>query len=211
MPKNPPGVLGHVPVAVYSCTDDPRTVRAAETRGRHYADSRHWQVAGAWSDLGPAVPLDTRAGWKAVTDALDAGKVRGIVVADTSHIAADPAQFAALGVLLRERGGFLVYTTVSPMRRTPRPAPAAPQPRRSRRRMVIHQRHHGGRGVIGPHSQTTTPYGTPSPHLLERADDGYARFLDGLTDEGTGLCPAFDGAQQASRHPGVDQATAGAR
>jgi hypothetical protein len=45
--------------------------------------------------------------------------IRGVVVAGASHVAADAAQFAALGVLVRNRGGFLAEATPGPLRRTP--------------------------------------------------------------------------------------------
>lgn len=119
MPNSSSGGLGHVPVAVYSCAVEPPAVREAELRARHYSDARHWHVAGAWSDDDPAVPLDTRLGWSAITGALSSGLVRGIVVAGARHVADDAAQFAALGVLIRDRGGFLAEATNSPSRHTP--------------------------------------------------------------------------------------------
>ncbi|MFI9587209.1 hypothetical protein ACIHCQ_36575 [Streptomyces sp. NPDC052236] len=119
MPNTPPGGLGHVPVAVYACAAEPPVVREAERRARHYADARHWHVAGAWTDDDPAVPLDTRPGWSGITGALSSGMIRGVVVVGASHLAADAAQFAALGVLVRDRGGFLVEATPGLLRRTP--------------------------------------------------------------------------------------------
>ncbi|MEV8070846.1 hypothetical protein AB0P32_32860 [Streptomyces sp. NPDC085995] len=119
MPEFPFGGIGHVPVAVYSCAAEAAAVRDAEHRARQYADARHWQVAGTWSDDDPGVPLDARPAWTAVTSALSSGLVRGIVVAGISHLAADAGQFAALGVLVRDRGGFLTEATSPVARRTP--------------------------------------------------------------------------------------------
>ncbi|MFF1416712.1 recombinase family protein [Streptomyces sp. NPDC058280] len=120
MPNIPPGGLGHVPVAVYSCATSTHAVREAERQARHYADARHWHVAGAWIDHDPSALLDTRPGWQAMTGALSTGLVRGVVVAAISHVALDAAQFAALGVVVRDRGGFLVEaTTPGPPHRTP--------------------------------------------------------------------------------------------
>ncbi|MBT2677274.1 hypothetical protein J7E95_42125 [Streptomyces sp. ISL-14] len=119
MPKSPSGGLGHVPVAVYSCATDRAAVCDAERRARHYADARHWHVAGAWSDGDRSVSLDARPGWAGVTSALSSGLVRGIIVAGASHIADDAGQFAALGVLIRDRGGFLAEATTCPPSRTP--------------------------------------------------------------------------------------------
>lgn len=120
MPINPPGGLGHVPVAVYVCAPTSTAVREGEERGRYYADARLWHVAGAWSDFDPALPLAERPGWQAVTSALSAGMIRGIVVSALTHVASDAAQFASLGVLIRERGGFLTdVAAASPTRRTP--------------------------------------------------------------------------------------------
>ncbi|MCY0953984.1 hypothetical protein [Streptomyces sp. H27-S2] len=119
MPTNPPGGLGHVPVAVYACASTAAAVRDGEKRGRHYADARHWHVAGAWSDADPAVPLAERSGWQAITSALSTGMIRGIIVGSLSHVAADAAQFAGLGVLIRDRGGFLVHAAAGLPRRTP--------------------------------------------------------------------------------------------
>ncbi|WP_330174587.1 hypothetical protein OG875_14165 [Streptomyces sp. NBC_01498] len=119
MPNSPSGGLGHVPVAVYSCAAEPPAVREAERRARNHADARHWHVAGVWSDDDPAVPLDTRSGWSAITGALSSGLVRGIVVAGAAHVTDDAAQFAALGVVIRDRGGFLAEATNSPSRHTP--------------------------------------------------------------------------------------------
>lgn len=50
MPNNPPGGLGHVPVAVYSCAATSTALGESEERGRYYADARHWHVAGVWSE-----------------------------------------------------------------------------------------------------------------------------------------------------------------
>ncbi|MET9964903.1 hypothetical protein ABZZ80_02995 [Streptomyces sp. NPDC006356] len=119
MPNTPPSGLGHVPVAVYSCATTASAVCAAELRARHYADARHWLVAGAWTDDNPAVALDTRPGWSAITSALSTGLIRGIVVAGASHVATDTAHFAALGVLIRDRGGFLTEAASGPSHRTP--------------------------------------------------------------------------------------------
>ncbi|WP_433546521.1 hypothetical protein ACQPZG_16550 [Streptomyces sp. CA-294286] len=119
MLNSPPGGLGHVPVAVYSCAAESPAVHEAERRARHYADARHWHVAGVWSDDDPTVPLDTRLGWSAITGALSSGLVRGIIVAEIGHVAADAAQFAALGVLVRDRGGFLAEATSGPSRHMP--------------------------------------------------------------------------------------------
>ncbi|MEV0780902.1 hypothetical protein [Streptomyces sp. NPDC050428] len=119
MPNSPSGGLGHVPVAVYSCAAEPPAVREAERRARNYADARHWHVAGVWSDDDPTAPLDTRSGWSAITGALSSGLVRGIVVAGAAHVTDDAAQFAALGVVIRDRGGFLAEATNSPSRHTP--------------------------------------------------------------------------------------------
>ncbi|MFJ4801155.1 hypothetical protein [Streptomyces murinus] len=107
MPNNPPGGLGHVPVAVYSCATTSTAVGESEERGRYYADARHWHVTGVWSDPDPDLPLADRPGWQAAAAALSAGMIRGVVVSGPAHVAADAAQFAALGVLLRDRGGFL--------------------------------------------------------------------------------------------------------
>ncbi|MEW2620749.1 hypothetical protein [Streptomyces sp. NPDC048106] len=120
MPTNPPGGLGHVPVAVYSCATTSTALGESEERGRYYADARHWHVAGVWSDPDLALPLAERPGWQAVTAALSAGMIRGVVVSVPTHVAADAAQFAALGVLLRDRGGFLADASNGiPARRTP--------------------------------------------------------------------------------------------
>ncbi|MFF4386256.1 hypothetical protein ACFY0G_05565 [Streptomyces sp. NPDC001552] len=118
MPNNPIGGLGHVPVAVYTCSATATVVRDGEKRGRHYADARHWHVARAWSDTDPAVLLDERPGWQAITTALSTGMIRGIIVGSLSHVAADTAQFASLGVLIRDRGGFLVHAADTAPRRT---------------------------------------------------------------------------------------------
>ncbi|MET7702632.1 recombinase family protein [Streptomyces sp. NPDC005485] len=120
MPNTPPGGLGHVPVAVYACATGTSAVCAAELRARHYADARHWHVAGAWTDDDPAAALDTRPGWSAVMSALSTGLIRGIVVAGASHVAAGAAHFAALGVLIRDRGGFfLTEAAPGPRHRSP--------------------------------------------------------------------------------------------
>ncbi|MGA4866832.1 hypothetical protein ACPB9J_29755 [Streptomyces lavendulocolor] len=120
MPNNPSGGLGHVPVAIYSCALSSTALGESEERGRYYADARHWHVAGAWSDSDPALPLAERPGWQAVTAALSAGMIRGVVVSAVAHVASDTAQFAALGVLLRDRGGFLAdASNGTPARRTP--------------------------------------------------------------------------------------------
>lgn len=119
MPNTPHRGLGHVPVAVYSCAATTPLANAAERRARNYADARHWQVAGAWTDNDSTVPLDTRPGWSAMTAALSSGLIRGVVVASASHVSLDAAQFAALGVLIRDRGGFLAEATPESPRRTP--------------------------------------------------------------------------------------------
>ncbi|MFI2432092.1 hypothetical protein [Streptomyces sp. NPDC018693] len=119
MPINPPGGIGHVPVAVYSCATDSAALGDSEERGRRYADARHWRVAGVWSDPDPVLPLMERPGWRAVTAALSAGMIRGVVVSGPAHVASDAVQFAALGVLLRDRGGFLAdASNATPARRT---------------------------------------------------------------------------------------------
>ncbi|MER7027386.1 MULTISPECIES: hypothetical protein [Streptomyces] len=41
MPNNPPGGLGHVPVAVYSCATTSTALGESEERGRYYANARH--------------------------------------------------------------------------------------------------------------------------------------------------------------------------
>ncbi|MFJ8253279.1 hypothetical protein [Streptomyces sp. NPDC094466] len=119
MPNTPPRGLGHVPVAVYSCATTPTLTSDAERRTRHYADARHWLVAGVWTDDDPSVPITDRSGWAAVTGALSSGLIRGIVVAAASHVSLDAVQFAALGVLIRDRGGFLAEATAESPRRTP--------------------------------------------------------------------------------------------
>ncbi|WP_326742082.1 hypothetical protein [Streptomyces sp. NBC_01768] len=119
MPNTPIGGLGHVPVAVYACAATAPLVREAERHARRYAEARHWQVAGAWTDTDPALPLDTRPGWSATAAALSTGIVRGVVVGAASHVAANAQQFAALGVLIRDRGGFLTEATPGPSHHTP--------------------------------------------------------------------------------------------
>ncbi|MEV3947026.1 hypothetical protein AB0K57_05105 [Streptomyces halstedii] len=120
MPNNPPGGLGHVPVAVYSCATTSTALGESEERGRYYADARHWHVAGVWSDSDPALSIMERPGWQAVTAALSARMIRGVVVSVSTHVAADAAQFTALGVLLRDRGGFLAdASSGTSARRTP--------------------------------------------------------------------------------------------
>jgi hypothetical protein len=119
MPNTPPGGLGHVPVAVYACATATSAVCAAELRARHYADARHWHVAGTWTDNDPSMALDTRPGWSAITSALSTGLIRGIVVAGASHVVADAAHFAALRLLIRDRGGFLTEAAPGPPHRTP--------------------------------------------------------------------------------------------
>ncbi|MFJ9817685.1 hypothetical protein ACIRU3_20925 [Streptomyces sp. NPDC101151] len=119
MPNNPPGSLGHVPVAVYSCAATSTALSEGEERGRYYADARHWHVAGVWSDSDPARPLMERPGWQAVTATLSAGMIRGVVVGGPTHVGSDAAQFAAFGVLLRERGGFLADASNGTAGRTP--------------------------------------------------------------------------------------------
>ncbi|MYW08734.1 hypothetical protein GT034_10315 [Streptomyces sp. SID2563] len=120
MPNKSPGGLRHVPVAVYACAPTSLAIREAEERGRRYAGARLWHVAGVWSDLDPALPISERPGWQAVTSALSGGMIRGIVVVTPAQVATDTAEFASLGVLIRERGGFLVDVSgASPVRRTP--------------------------------------------------------------------------------------------
>ncbi|MCZ4117914.1 hypothetical protein [Streptomyces sp. H39-S7] len=119
MSNTSPDGLGHVPVAVYACAAEAPLVREAEKQARRYADARHWHVAGAWADDDPTLPLDTRPGWSAIAGALSTGMIRGVVVGAASHVAADAAQFAALGVLIRDRGGFLAEAIPRPSRRTP--------------------------------------------------------------------------------------------
>ncbi|MEV7432267.1 hypothetical protein ACIQKE_14770 [Streptomyces griseoviridis] len=120
MPTNPPGGLGHVPVAVYSCAATSTDLGESEERGRYHADARHWQVAGVWSARASSLPLMERPGWQAFTAALSAGMIRGVVVSGLTHVAAGAAQFAGLGVLLRDRGGFLAdASSGTPTRRTP--------------------------------------------------------------------------------------------
>lgn len=120
MPTNPPSGLRHVPVAVYSCATTSTALDESEERGRYYADARHWHVAGVWFDPAPSLPLMERPGWQGVTAALSAGMIRGVVVSGLTHVAADVAQFAALGVLLRDRGGFLADASSGTLpRRTP--------------------------------------------------------------------------------------------
>ncbi|MFD4261379.1 hypothetical protein ACFWR9_28065 [Streptomyces sp. NPDC058534] len=128
MPKLPGGI-GHVPIAVYSCATESAAVHEAERRARLYADARHWHVAGTWSDDGPRVPLDARPAWAAVTSALSSGLIRGIVVAEISHLVEDADQFAALGVLIRDRGGFLTEA--------PPPANRQPPGQHERRRILL--------------------------------------------------------------------------
>ncbi|NBE49889.1 hypothetical protein [Streptomyces boluensis] len=119
MPNTQSGGHGHVPVAVYSCASATGLVREAERRARHYADARHWHIAGAWTDDDPTVPLDSRPGWSAIAGALSTGIIRGVVVGVRTHVAADAAQFTALNVLIRDRGGFLAEATSGPTHRTP--------------------------------------------------------------------------------------------
>lgn len=111
--------MGHVPVAVYSSSPHHATIQESEACARRYADARLWPVAGAWSDPDPDVPLIDRIGWRGITDALGHGMVRGIIVADQSHVASDSAEFERLGALIRDRGGFLAVATASAPRRTP--------------------------------------------------------------------------------------------
>lgn len=119
MPKSPSGGIEHVPVAVYSCAAESAAIRETVRRARHYADTRHWHVAGTWSDDDPSTPLDARPAWAAVTSALSSGLTRGIVVAEITHLAEDAGQFAALGVLIRDRGGFLAEATSPSARQRP--------------------------------------------------------------------------------------------
>ncbi|MCX4734963.1 hypothetical protein [Streptomyces sp. NBC_01363] len=119
MPNTPPGGLGRVPVAVYSCAAATPVAREAERRTRHYADARHWYVAGAWTDNDPTLPLGIRPAWSAMTGALSSGLIRGVVVAGASHVATDAAQFASLGALIRDRGGFLAEATPESPRHGP--------------------------------------------------------------------------------------------
>lgn len=119
MPNTSPGGLGHVPVAVYACTAAAPIAREAERHARRYADARHWHVSGAWTDHDPTRPLDTRPGWAAVVGALSTGVIRGVVVGAAAHVAADEARFAAVGALIRERGGFLAEAVPGLSRRTP--------------------------------------------------------------------------------------------
>ena len=119
MPKATPGGLGHVPVAVYSCAAETEAARDAERLARNYAHARHWHVAGSWADTDPGVPLEERPAWEALPGALSSGLIRGIVVGGASHVAANATRFAALSVLIRDRGGFLIEATSAHPHRTP--------------------------------------------------------------------------------------------
>ncbi|MFE3761015.1 hypothetical protein ACFXPI_04515 [Streptomyces sp. NPDC059104] len=104
-----------------------------------------------------------------------------------------------------------MHATVSPVRRTPGQIQRRRNIAEAAAGWSLHQRRGGGRSTTRPGRQIPTPRGTPSPRLLARADDGYARFLDGLAEGYTDLGPAFEGAERARQHPDPAQPSTEAR
>ncbi|MFJ6217278.1 recombinase family protein [Streptomyces sp. NPDC092296] len=99
---------GRVPVALYTADQDAAARSRLVSLSRCYADARGWGAAEEASDVSVLTPLDERPGWKTVIDALEQGRVRGVVVGPAEAVAVNQADVSALSARLSERGGFLV-------------------------------------------------------------------------------------------------------
>lgn len=109
---------GRVPVILYIAGDNPVANGEALFLARRFASDREWTVVAEQTDTSTTAPLPDRAGWETVTAALADGTAHGVVVGALDMVADSPAEFAALGVLVRDRGAFLVEAAGVP-RRTP--------------------------------------------------------------------------------------------
>ncbi|MER7702361.1 hypothetical protein ABTX81_05615 [Kitasatospora sp. NPDC097605] len=78
-----------------------------ETHSRQYAETREWVVAAVFTDMGPLLALEGRAGWRAVQNALETGTARGVVMWTRSMVVDSAEAWERLVVLLSELGWFL--------------------------------------------------------------------------------------------------------
>ncbi|MEU6295310.1 hypothetical protein [Streptomyces erythrochromogenes] len=78
-----------------------------ETHCRQFAESREWVVSVTFTDRGQ-VPLEDRAGWQALRDALAEGIAQGVVTWTRSMVADTAEGWERLAVGVRELGWFLV-------------------------------------------------------------------------------------------------------
>lgn len=121
MPNEDSPPAGRVPVALYLCTADPADAELLILCVRRYIDARQWAVSVLAVDTDPSQPLAQRAGWQAVTDALSAHSVHGVVTwtSDMVHAHSTASQdsdaFDRLVAVMRERGSFLVAAAHTPL------------------------------------------------------------------------------------------------
>jgi hypothetical protein len=97
---------GRVPVVIYMAHDAAANAsQLAECRS--FADARNWEVVTEASDCGISTPLDQRAGWQIVMEAISAGHARGVVTATQGMVASCTADYTALCASIVDDGAFL--------------------------------------------------------------------------------------------------------
>ncbi|MEZ0090795.1 hypothetical protein [Streptacidiphilus sp. EB129] len=89
---------------------------AAEIDGRmddcrQYANARAWRITTRVVESTPERPLEEREGWQLVTEALDAVRVRIVVIWSPETVGVDADRFRSMQELYRERDQVVVCTT----------------------------------------------------------------------------------------------------
>ncbi|WP_030460619.1 hypothetical protein [Kitasatospora sp. NRRL B-11411] len=107
MPSDAPRSPGRVPVAIYIASPGGDPDAVLETHCRQFAESREWVVSAVFTDQGQ-VPLEDRAGWLALRDALGDGVAQGVVTWTRSMVADSTEGWERLAVGVSELGWFLV-------------------------------------------------------------------------------------------------------
>ncbi|WP_301126701.1 hypothetical protein [Streptomyces cacaoi] len=93
---------GHTAVVLYACLPDGRDRDLIITELRAYAMARDWDTALEVVDHAPSTPLQERAGWPAVREAIRERRADGVVVLSPSMwdttVRLDETSFVAFAV-----------------------------------------------------------------------------------------------------------------
>ncbi|MEV7771984.1 hypothetical protein [Kitasatospora sp. NPDC086791] len=113
-----------VPVAVYIATSGEACALNLTGHARAFAEARDWTVTLTVVDDDPSRPLDQRPGWQAITDALNARTVHGVVtwtrdMVTNGQAAQDIEVYDRLAAVLGDRGAFLAAAHTAPYAATP--------------------------------------------------------------------------------------------
>jgi hypothetical protein len=109
----PPGGYEPVPTLLYVVGRNAAEIVSRLDDCLQYARARAWRITTHVVETTPDAPLEEREGWQLVTEALDAVRVRIVVVWSPETVGVDTDQFRSLQERYRDRDHVIVSVTAS--------------------------------------------------------------------------------------------------